>query len=562
LHATETHSIAAALAAMLESLGFRRAYGVTGGPIAPICHELGRSALEALHCRHESGAAFAALEDSLVCGAPAAVFVTTGPGITNALTGMCAARWEGGRVLLISASTSSREVGRRAFQETSAATLPQLGLFGPGPIFDDAWRLERPADLPAIAAAIARGLSRPQGWVGHLSVPIGVQTESCAPVPRFAPEPPLELDLALVERCAALLERREFAIWAGFGARGAAAEVRRLAERTGAAVMCSPRGKGVFPENHPLYVGVTGFGGHPEVKEYLSALAPEHILVLGSRLGEFTSFWDPAFIPSGAFVHVDLDPQVPGASFPSATTVAVQAEIKLFLRALIERLPERPGRPAWSARPREPEVSPRASRTIRPEVLLQAVQRCVVERSDAPLITDAGNAFAWGSYALHFAEPSRYRTSTGWGAMGHATSGVIGAAKGRGGVAVALVGDGAMLMQSEVSTAVRYAIPAAWIVLNDGAYGMIAQGMRAQGLSPLETDLPATDFAAWARALGADGVRVDDELGLDEALARIESLTRPLVIDVRVDPSEPAPFLKRVQSLIRQTTHTTLEVQQ
>ena len=117
---------------MLESLGFRRAWGVTGGPIAPICHELGRSRLEALHCRHESGAAFAALEDSLASGAPAAVFVTTGPGITNALTGMCAARWEGGRVLLISASTSRREVGRRAFQETSDATLPQAGLFGPG----------------------------------------------------------------------------------------------------------------------------------------------------------------------------------------------------------------------------------------------------------------------------------------------------------------------------------------------------------------------------------------------------------------------------------------------
>jgi acetolactate synthase I/II/III large subunit len=145
--------------------------------------------------------------------------------------------------------------------------------------------------------------------------------------------------------------------------------------------------------------------------------------------------------------------------------------------------------------------------------------------------------------------------------MGHATSGVIGAAKGRRGVAAALVGDGAMLMQSEVSTAVRYGIPAAWIVLNDGLYGMITQGMRAQGLEPLETEIPETDFAAWARAQGADGVRVEQESELDGALARIESLTRPLVIDVRVDPNEPAPFLRRVQSLIRQTTHTTQEVQ-
>ncbi|MFI5316182.1 MAG: thiamine pyrophosphate-dependent enzyme [Myxococcota bacterium] len=561
MRATDSSSVAGALSAMLESLGVRRAYGVTGGPIAPICDALGRSALEPLHCRHESGAAFAALEDSLACGAPAAVFVTTGPGITNALTGLCAARWEGGRVLLVSASTSPPEVGRRAFQETSSATLPQSGLFGPGPIFDGAWRLDRSADMPAIAADIARGLGRPQGWVGHLSVPIGVQTEPCAPVSVERHETRLEIDAALADRCAALLERRDFAIWAGFGARGAAPEVLRLAERTGAAVMCSPRGKGVFPEDHRQYVGVTGFGGHPEVKEYLASSPPQHILVLGSRLGEFTSFWDPIFVPPGSFVHVDLDPDVPGASYPRATTLGVQADVKAFLRALLERLPEGPARPAWRARPRDPSPAPRASGRIRPEVLLQAVQTWVVERSGAPVLTDAGNAFAWGSYALRFAAPARYRTSTGWGAMGHATSGVIGAAKGRGGVAVALVGDGAMLMQSEVSTAVRYGIPAAWIVLNDGAYGMIAQGMRAQGLRPLETEIPATDFAAWAQAQGAEGIRVEREIQLDAALRRIESLTRPLVVDVCVDPAEPAPFLRRVQSLIRQTTHSTQEVQ-
>jgi acetolactate synthase-1/2/3 large subunit len=116
-------------------------------------------------------------------------------------------------------------------------------------------------------------------------------------------------------------------------------------------------------------------------------------------------------------------------------------------------------------------------------------------------------------------------------------------------------------MQSELSTAVRYRIPAAWIVLNDGGYGMIEQGMRALGLSPLETALPSTDFAAFARALGADAVRVDREPELDSALSRIESLSGPLVVDVKTDPSEPAPFLRRVQSLIEQTTHPRTEAE-
>jgi acetolactate synthase-1/2/3 large subunit len=197
---------------------------------------------------------------------------------------------------------------------------------------------------------------------------------------------------------------------------------------------------------------------------------------------------------------------------------------------------------------------------VRPAALLQAVQRCVVESSDAIVFTEAGNAFAWGSHGLRFREP-RYRTSTGWGSMGHATCGVVGAAKARGGPAVAIAGDGAMLMQTEVSTAVQYRIPAAWVVLNDGSYGMIEQGMRALRLRPLETELPDTDFAAWARALGADGVRVERESELDRALTPIRDLRGPLVVDVRIDAAEPAPFLRRIESLISQTVQHTQEVE-
>ena len=550
---------ARAVIELLETLGFRRAYGLTGGPIAPLCDFLGRSRIDAMHCRHESGAAFAALEDSLASGQPTAVFVTTGPGVTNALTGMCAARWEGGRVLMISASTAAREAGRRAFQETSEVTLPSEGLFRAGAIFDDAWRVGDVSELPAIARTLAQGLRRPQGWVGHLSLPISVQTAQCdALEPKLVEWIEPSLDVA-AESCAELLRGRDFAIWAGFGARSAAGEIAQLAERTGAAVMCSPRGKGIFPEDHPQFVGVTGFGSHSGVKEYVSSAHPERILVLGSRLGEFTSFWDPDLVPRGGFVHVDLDPRVPDAAFPGSTALVVRAEIGAFLRALLGRVDTRAARPAFASR----SVPPRPLRTsgpVRPSALLDAVQRCVVDRCDAIIFTEAGNAFAWGSHGLRFPKP-RYRTSTGWGSMGHATCGVIGAAKGRGGPAVALVGDGAMLMQSELSTAVQYGIPAAWIVLNDGAYGMIEQGMRALGLRPLETALPPTDFAALARALGADGVRVEREDQLDAALTPIPQLRRPLVVDVRIDANEPAPFLRRIESLISQTVQPRQEVE-
>ncbi len=86
-----------------------------------------------------------------------------------------------------------------------------------------------------------------------------------------------------IAKCVQLLSEGLFAIWVGFGARGAAKEIRQLAERTGAAVMCSPRAKGIFPEDHPQFIGVTGFGGHESVFRYMQEYRPLRTLVLGTR---------------------------------------------------------------------------------------------------------------------------------------------------------------------------------------------------------------------------------------------------------------------------------------
>jgi acetolactate synthase-1/2/3 large subunit len=141
----------------------------------------------------------------------------------------------------------------------------------------------------------------------------------------------------------------------------------------------------------------------------------------------------------------------------------------------------------------------------------------------------------------------------GYGSMGQATAGVVGAALGRGEKAVALVGDGAMLMINEISTAVRYGARAVWIVLNDSRYGMIEVGMRAQGLVPVETRIPPTDFAALAASVGAASLRVASESELPAAIDLAMRAEGPFVLDVVVDPNAIAPFMTRIESLIRQT---------
>ncbi len=102
--------------------------------------------------------------------------------------------------------------------------------------------------------------------------------------------------------------------------------------------MCSPRGKGIFPEDDPLFVGVTGLAGHASVMRYLEECKPRRVLVLGSRLGEPTSFWDRRFVAPEGFVHVDVDPDVPGVAFRAAPTLAVVGDVGATLRAVLADL--------------------------------------------------------------------------------------------------------------------------------------------------------------------------------------------------------------------------------
>lgn len=317
--------------------------------------------------------------------------------------------------------------------------------------------------------------------------------------------------------------------------------------------MCSPRGKGIFPEDLPQFVGVTGIGGHESVFTYMREHRPLHTLVLGTRLSELTSFWNPTMLPSGSFIHVDIDPEVPGVAYPSAETVSIQSEIGLFLQALLKHFPASGcSTPPSLPRPEIERIAPTQATPVRPVVLFDAVQKLIVEGSDALVMADAGNAISWTTNRLSFNRPGCYRVSTGWGSMGHFATGVVGAALSRAGKAVAIVGDGAMLMNNEVSTAVKYRIPAVWIILNDSSYNMCEQGMTLQGFKGVDTQIPQTDFAKIAAGLGADGCRVENEADLYLALAKAMAATVPFVVDVVIDAKQPAPIGGRVQSLSSQ----------
>ena len=549
-------TVGEAIVRILQDLGVCHAFGVSGGGIGPLWAALDRSNLEVFHFRHESGAAFAATEASLASNKPVVVFATTGPGITNALTGLLAARGEGAKVILLSATTPAGNRGRWACQETSAYTMPVEGLFTSGALFNYATIVETGTEVPEIYRRLAGGLTKPGGFVAHLSIPTPIQMtplKVALPQQVYTQSVPTA-SAEVISRSAKILSESSFAIWIGFGARSAAAEIRTLAERTGAAVMSSPRGKGIFPENHPQYVGVTGLSGDPAVQIYMREQTPQRILVLGTRLGEPTSFWDTKMIPTEEFIHVDIDPDVPGVAYPGAKTFAIHSEVKIFLQKLLDRLPQQSQRlPTLLPNPSIPAIEPQEAGLVRPEMLMAVIQQKIVEQSNAIVMAEAGNSFVWATKLLRFTQPNRYRLSTGVGAMGHAVTGVVGAALGTPTTkAIAIVGDGAMLMNSEVSTAVRFKIPAVWIVLNDGRYNMCAQGMALQGFTGIDTAIPSTNFALLARAMGAEAMQVERESDLDMAIDIALKSQEPFVVDVLIDPDCAAPISHRVKSLLKQ----------
>jgi acetolactate synthase-1/2/3 large subunit len=546
--------VAEAVVKMLEEMGVQYAFGVSGGAIAPVWHALQHSSIQVLHFRHEAGAAFAATEAYFASGCPVVVFTTTGPGITNALTGLFAARWEGAKVIFLSASTSVSQRGRWAVQETSAYTMPITGIFTSETLFHYATSLESGDELSEVYRRLAKGLARPDGFVAHLSISTNIQTGlfKTSLLPKALSVAPTTASEETILECAQLLSEGPFAIWVGFGARGASAEIRELAEKTGAAVMCSPRGKGIFPEDHPQFVGVTGFGGHESVLTYMQHHRPLRTLVLGTRLGERTSLWKPMMVPSGGFLHVDIDPEVPGTAYPFAETFAVQSDIKAFVKTLLKFFLKHPKvlTTLILPRPEHKAIHPNLDGLVRPIVLMDAIQRMIVEGSNALVMTESSSSSIWGNHLLRFTTSARYRTCSGFSSLGQITTGVIGAALAHNKKTVAIVGDGAMLMNNEISTAVKYQIPAVWIVLNDGCYNMCGQGSKMLGFKNLDVEIPQANFVQIACGMGADGIRIDKESEITTALNKALAAKGPFVVDVLIDSTQPVPIVGRIQNLI------------
>lgn len=566
--ATRT-TVARAIVDCLEDEGVRHLFGVPGAALTPLYDALAaRRTTQHVLAKHEAGAAFMAAAFARVRGGLAAACVTTGPGATNAVTGVASAYADSLPVLLLSGQTSTRHVGKGAFQESSVFGVDVVQIMRPITKLSVAVPSADRA-LEILQHAIRVALSGRPGPV-HVSLPADLLGEPIeiarrAPAQYRTSAAPLDRD-AIMTAARILVDAERPVILAGHGVSlaDAAPELLRLAERLSIPVATSPKAKGVFPENHSLSLGVLGFAGHPRAEAYLQHGGVDALLVVGSSLGEWTTnAWSPALQPSGAFLQIDIDPGAIGRNYDIDVGVVGDARVALDeLDGLSEALLEdgfgllRDTDPLEGLRARVPvhfdEPADDDEGPLDPRALVLELRAHLPD--DALLFVDIGNAMSFAGHHFESRAAGTYHVSMGLASMGSAVAGAVGgklAAPDK--TVVALVGDGAFAMHGlEVHTAVELGLAVVWIVLNDAGYGMIKHGERLL----LGDDLGACQFRTpldvrgLGEAMGARALRVTSRAELRVALREARATRGPCVIDAIVDPAvAPSSLVRRARDV-------------
>jgi acetolactate synthase I/II/III large subunit len=524
----------------IRAFGVQRAYGVVGGGVARLVSALHQAGITVYNCRHESGAAFMACEDYHATGIPPVVFMTTGPGFTNVITGLTAASWESAKILVITGATDSSNPEMTSVQDTNDRYLSLLRpIMGPGTNTVIAY-CRQAANCQQLLDRWAEGLAMANGFIGLAMIPLDLQKREANPyfARIYQTSSPLSISTGFLEDVAMKLSSGETWFWLGWGAREYTKTLREIIDHLEAKVICSARAKGVYPETRKNFIGVTGFAGSEEVLQLLDKRRPDNLVVLGTRLNEFTSFWDAKYSPNTLLIHVDVDAQALTHNFMSVPKVAVQEHIGEFLRGIRHHLPlKKKSTPTNKAKIIH-YCDDKCNRSIHPGFVMKCIQETVVDKG-LPVHAELGNSFAWAIHLLRFDTPN-FRTSTTYSSMGHFSAGVVGAALATQSKVFAIVGDGALLMQNEISTAVKYEAPCVWAVLNDHGYGMVRHGFKAINLPAMDFDIPIVDFVALAQSLGANGRKVEHSSQLKAALEEAIEAEGPFIVDVVID-TEPEP---------------------
>lgn len=571
----------------LEQLGVEYVFGVPGGAIEPLFNALARSARRGgpriIVARHETGAAFMADGYARNSGKLGVCCATTGPGATNLITGVASAYESHIPMLVITAQTSLTSFGRGAFQESSCTGINTVGMFEYctryNTLVSHRDQLEH-----KLSAAIMSAFQAP-GGPSHISLPLDLlRSPATTSSPSYDLADLLKTDKSYDPDAVTTLkdeiaQARGVAFVIGEGAGPAIGTILEIALSLQAKVIVTPHGKGFVSPYHPLYCGVIGFAGHTSAIQALLDPNIDTIIAVGTALTESaTDGWNANLILNRRLIHVDASAH--NLTKSPMARLHVRGHLSTIFEALEKQLQiENIGRwPSNSELPKlgspkvahlrripnvtydDPDAINDDATPIKPARLMRDLTRLFPPNTH--YLVDSGNSMSW---AIHYLNPydrrlAGRRTTCGsifWTCLEYASMGwAIGAAIGTAmakpdSPVICLTGDGSLLMSGqEITVAVEHGLTVIFVVLNDSALGMVKHGQRLSGAEAIGFELPETDLAAMARALGADGIVINSPEDLEVLdIANLCSRAGPTLLDVRVDRDQVPPLANRIRML-------------
>lgn len=562
----------------LVSEGVDHLFMVPGGLVDPFLPALGRQmALTPIVAAQEGGAAYMADGYARASGKFGAALCIGGPGLANTVTAVATAQTDGSPLFLMSGEVATLVEGLGMFQDASPQTLDDVTILKAITRYSSS--IDDPRNLPHLFKhALLQLRTRPAGPV-HLSLPgdclAGELSVDHSPIdPALINPSPLSLASAEASLrhffgSSNGAHPAKIAILAGSGVEHALAAqaLRQFAELWRIPVATTLRGKGVFPEDHPLSLGVFGYAGTHHSRMALMDASLDLLIILGSGLNERDTMHWALKIEPNAVICVNLVPSAIGANTQDGGVVG---DCGAYLAYLLDHSDElRPPlqaslatRAAWlsdirsKARLQDPENCDSDAVPIHPARVISELRKAFPR--DGVLAVDSGAHRAFAGHYWESYEPRTYISATNLGPMGWAIAAAVGVqcAQPRRRVAV-ITGDGCMRMGGmEVATAARYGLPVIFVVINNAALGNVWLRAHAKGPMPDElTRLPDHDWAAFARALGCRGETVRAPADLAGAFERALEGAGPCLVDVKADKAFTTPVKDWADALAAYSYH-------